>query len=411
MDFKGSFKRMVLSLVIVLLFFSHGTAADEELQGNHDHAPELKSYHDSNSEEKEDPVGSRIVAGMVTSPREAPQREGERRPDGGVQEDGLEGEEKEDLPTQPPPVGERPKEVPVVNGGTANMEPCLFPFLFLGKEYSDCTTDGRGDERLWCATTYDYDRDKRWGFCETEEQAEQRHVAEEAEKEYQSALRMINGTNRKSQNKELYEKLLKVAWKGHHKAMEKVAYAMLFGDYMTQNIPKAKELFEKLALEGSPKAQMALGFLYAAGLGVNSSQAKALVYYTFGALGGNLVAHMILGYRYWGGVGVPQSCESALTHYRLVANHVASDVSLTGGSAVQRVRLLDEVENPGSTSGMLEEDLIQYYQFLAEKGDVQAQVGLGQLHLHGGRGVEQNHQVNFQIIQTLALSCSLLYSM
>ncbi|CDQ99043.1 unnamed protein product [Oncorhynchus mykiss] len=156
--------------------------------------------------------------------------------------------------------------------------------------------------------------------------------------------------------------------------MEKVAYAMLFGDYMTQNIPKAKELFEKLALEGSPKAQMALGFLYAAGLGVNSSQAKALVYYTFGALGGNLVAHMILGYRYWGGVGVPQSCESALTHYRLVANHVASDVSLTGGSAVQRVRLLDEVENPGSTSGMLEEDLIQYYQFLAEKGDVQAQV-------------------------------------
>ncbi|XP_024252690.1 protein sel-1 homolog 1 isoform X1 [Oncorhynchus tshawytscha] len=394
MDFKGSFKtlRMVLSLVVLLVFFSHGTAADEELQGNHDHAPELKSYHDPNSEEEEDPVGSRIVAGMVTSAREAPQREGERRPDGGVQEGGQEGEEKEDLPTQPPPVEERPKEIPVVNGGTANREPCLFPFLFLGKEYSDCTTDGRGDERLWCATTYDYDRDKRWGFCETEEQAEQRHVAEEAEKEYQTALRMINGTNRKSQKKELYEKLLKVAWKGHHKAMEKVAYAMLFGDYMTQNISKAKELFEKLSLEGSPKAQMALGFLYAAGLGVNSSQAKALVYYTFGALGGNLVAHMILGYRYWGGVGVTQSCESALTHYRLVANHVASDVSLTGGTAVQRVRLLDEVENPGSTSGMLEEDLIQYYQFLAEKGDVQAQVGLGQLHLHGGRGVEQNHQ-------------------
>uniref|UniRef100_A0A8C9W5V1 SEL1L adaptor subunit of SYVN1 ubiquitin ligase n=1 Tax=Scleropages formosus TaxID=113540 RepID=A0A8C9W5V1_SCLFO len=174
-------------------------------------------------------------------------------------------------------------------------------------------------------------------------------------------------------NFRVYEKLMKAAGMGHSKALEKVAYAMLFGDYMTQNIPQAKDLFEKLALEGSPKAQTALGFLYAAGLGVNSSQAKALVYYTFGALGGNLVAHMILGYRYWGGVGVPQSCESALTHYRLVANH-GYDVSLMGGSAVQRVRLLEEMENPGSTSGMLEEDLIQYYQFLAEKGDVQAQV-------------------------------------
>uniref|UniRef100_A0A9J7YQW8 SEL1L adaptor subunit of SYVN1 ubiquitin ligase n=1 Tax=Cyprinus carpio carpio TaxID=630221 RepID=A0A9J7YQW8_CYPCA len=259
-------------------------------------------------------------------------------------------------------------KVPVAIGGTASGEPCIFPFLFQEKEYSECTTEGRGDGRLWCATTYNYNTDKKWGFCESE----------------------------------LYDRLLKVAEMGHAKAMEKVAYAMLFGDYLPQSIPQAKEIFEKLALEGSPKAQTALGFLYAAGLGVNSSQAKALVYYTFGALGGNLVAHMILGYRYWGGVGVPQSCESALTHYRLVANHVASDVSLTGGSAVQRIRLLDEVESPGSSSGMLEEDLIQYYQFLAEKGDVQAQVGLGQLHLHGGRGVEQNHQRAYEYFNQAA---------
>lgn len=68
------------------------------------------------------------------------------------------------------------------------------------------------------------------------------------------------------------------------------------------------------------------------------------------------------------------SFKSASSIFWPCAPLVASDVSLTGGSAVQRIRLLDEVENPGSTSGMLEEDLIQYYQFLAEKGDVQAQV-------------------------------------
>ncbi|XP_029983853.1 protein sel-1 homolog 1 [Sphaeramia orbicularis] len=389
MGYKGGFTKALrfYCLTVLLLVFVQGVTADEDQHGND--VPQLKSYNEADSEEEDMHLQSEIAADdSVTSVHEVDQSEADQQ----SPEDGLEGEEKEDLPEQPPPVEEKPKEVPLVNGGTAHGEPCIFPFLFQGKEYSDCTTDGRGDGRLWCATTYDYDQEKKWGFCETEEQAQQRLQAEEAEEQYQTVLRMLNATTRKSQKKELYEKLLKVAEKGHQKAMEKVAYAMLFGDYMNQNITKAKEMFEKLAMEGSPKAQTALGFLYAAGLGVNSSQAKALVYYTFGALGGNMIAHMILGYRYLGGVGVPQSCESALTHYRLVANQVASDVSLTGGSAVQKIRLLDEVENPGSTSGMLEEDLIQYYQFLAEKGDVQAQVGLGQLHLHGGRGVEQNHQ-------------------
>lgn len=72
---------------------------------------------------------------------------------------------------------------------------------------------------------------------------------------------------------------------------------------------------------------------------------------------------------------------------------MAEDVSLTGGNTVHRVRLMDEADTQGSGIGMLDEDLIQYYQFLAEKGDVQAQVGLGQLFYQGGRGVEINHEV------------------
>ncbi|XP_059504404.1 cation-independent mannose-6-phosphate receptor isoform X2 [Stegostoma tigrinum] len=42
---------------------------------------------------------------------------------------------------------------------------CRFPFKFFGNSYRECTTDGRTDGLLWCATTDDYDRDKAWGFC------------------------------------------------------------------------------------------------------------------------------------------------------------------------------------------------------------------------------------------------------
>ena len=51
----------------------------------------------------------------------------------------------------------------------------------------------------------------------------------------------------------------------------------------------------------------------------------------------------------------------------------------------------DELDNGGHNSGMLDNDLLEYYQLLADKGDVQAQVGLGQLHYQGGRGVHMDH--------------------
>lgn len=161
--------------------------------------------------------------------------------------------------------------------------------------------------------------------------------------------------------------------RGSLDAKAMIAWAELFGNPLPQNLDGAKETFKLLAQSGHPDGHMGLGFLYATGFNMNVSQAKALVHYMVGALGGNTWAQMVLGYRYWSGITVPPSCERALDHYRLVANKVSQSVSFSGGSAVQRIRLLDELEN-GYTTGILDNDLIEYYQLLAEKGDIQAQV-------------------------------------
>lgn len=146
-----------------------------------------------------------------------------------------------------------------------------------------------------------------------------------------------------------------------------------------------------------------MGFLYATGIGgVNASQGKALLHYTVAALGGDTRAQMVMGYRHWAGVTTPASCERALDFYRKVAKKVAEEVSLSGGPVVQRVRLLDEHENPGYSSGIFDQDLIEYYQLLAKKGDTQAQVGLGQLHYQGGRGVPLDHERAVQYFQHAA---------
>ncbi|XP_069714730.1 protein sel-1 homolog 1 isoform X2 [Phaenicophaeus curvirostris] len=395
-----------LALCLAALWAGAVSAADEE--GNKDESLESKTLS-AEDQVKDHSTGTRVVAGQIflESGKSDSQSEDEENFHNQEEEkenslEELNSVEMSNLLNKDLEEAEVESPVLTAIGGTADGEPCHFPFLFMEKEYAECTADGREDGRLWCATTYDYKKDQKWGFCETEEQSNKRRQMQEAEDVYQTGMKILNESSKKAQKREAYQYLLKAADMNHTKAMEKVSYALLFGDYLKQNIQSSKELFEKLTEEGSPKGQMALGFLYASGLGVNSSQAKALVYYTFGALGGNLIAHMILGYRYWAGIGVRQSCESALTHYRLVANHVASDISLTGGTVVQRIHLADEVENPGMASGMLEEDLIHYYQFLAEKGDVQAQVGLGQLHLHGGRGVEQNHQRAFEYFNQAA---------
>uniref|UniRef100_A0A1I8FED6 Sel1 repeat family protein n=1 Tax=Macrostomum lignano TaxID=282301 RepID=A0A1I8FED6_9PLAT len=96
------------------------------------------------------------------------------------------------------------------------------------------------------------------------------------------------------------------------------------------------------------------------------------------AIGGDPFGQMALAYRYWFGNG--SSSETALLF--LSAGESRGPRQPCCESAYWTTRRL-----PNGQTGAPDDDLIQYYQFLADKGDVNAQVGLGQLYFQGGRGV------------------------
>ncbi|XP_063079301.1 cation-independent mannose-6-phosphate receptor [Engraulis encrasicolus] len=48
---------------------------------------------------------------------------------------------------------------------TDKGELCVFPLLYNGKSLTACSTEGMTDGRPWCATTSDYNKDRKWGYC------------------------------------------------------------------------------------------------------------------------------------------------------------------------------------------------------------------------------------------------------
>nr|XP_020764445.1 protein sel-1 homolog 2 isoform X4 [Odocoileus virginianus texanus] len=217
---------------------------------------------------------------------------------------------------------------------------------------------------------------------------------EEGDQLFKTGIKILQQSKSQKQKAEAYIFFAKAADMGNLKAKEKMADALLFGNFGMQNITAAIQLYESLAKEGSYKAQNALGFLSSYGIGMEYNQAKALIYYTFGSAGGSMMSQMILGYRYLSGINVLQNCEVALSHYKKVADYIADKLEKSEGIPVEKVRLTERPENLSSNSEILDWDIYQYYKFLAERGDVQIQVSLGQLHLIGRKGLDQDYYGN-----------------
>ncbi|PPQ88450.1 hypothetical protein CVT25_011576 [Psilocybe cyanescens] len=163
---------------------------------------------------------------------------------------------------------------------------------------------------------------------------------------------------------------------------------------------------------GNATSQSYLSFFHATGFKdvVPVNQGKAQLYTTFAANGGDKGAQMALGYRYWSGIGTLESCDRALSWYGSAAEQAMAKFMSgpPGGRTLPQTatRLSDlngGIFGPGASvastginaqrpaikagvaraSGETWEDVLEYYLFNAERGEIDFAYRLGKIFYQG----------------------------
>ncbi|KAH9485480.1 putative Sel1-like repeat-containing protein C1B3.10c [Psilocybe cubensis] len=166
------------------------------------------------------------------------------------------------------------------------------------------------------------------------------------------------------------------------------------------------------AQTGNATSQSYISFFHATGFKdvVPVDQGKAQLYTTFAANGGDKGAQMTLGYRYWSGIGTSESCDSALSWYGSAAEQAMAKFMSgpPGGRTLPQTatRLSDlngGIFGPGASvastginaqrpavkagvaraSGETWEDVLEYYLFNAERGEIDFAYRLGKIFYQG----------------------------
>jgi SEL1 protein len=176
---------------------------------------------------------------------------------------------------------------------------------------------------------------------------------------------------------------------------------------------QAFEYYKELAsATGNSTAQYMLGFIYATGVGgaVERDQAKALLYHTFAAEQGNTRSQMTLGFRHHSGIGTARTCDKAAKSYKKVADkamaywrsgppggrnlvkesyHWADEAGGVYGEGAS-VSSSGFNANRDKNSHASTDDIMEYLDMLARKGDLKATFSLAKMYYDGTRNTKHN---------------------
>ncbi|KMP07440.1 ERAD-associated protein [Coccidioides immitis] len=220
-----------------------------------------------------------------------------------------------------------------------------------------------------------------------------------------------------SQLKDAVSLLESAAKDDNSDAIYLLAEMNFYGNYThPRNYSKAFQHYEKLAkLTGNSTAQYMLGFMYATGIGdaVERHQGMALLYHTFAAMGGNTKSQMTLAFRRYSGIGTPRNCDEAAFYYKQVADKAIAyyrsgppggrtlskdsyrwadaEGGVYGeGASVSSSGVNAHKDGVHSGSDANLDDVLEYLDLLAKKGDLKATFNLGKLYYDGSRHLPRN---------------------
>lgn len=231
-------------------------------------------------------------------------------------------------------------------------------------------------------------------------------------------------TNANSQPKKLSQPLAQAVTLLGEAAAEKnpdalfmLAEMNFYGNFThPRNYSEAFRRYHELAtLNGNASAQHMVGFMYATGIGgaVKQDPAKAMLYHTLAAEGGDIRSEMTIAYRHSSGIATPRNCDEAVYYYRSVASKAIAYMRSgpPGGHSLvkESYRIADEEggvygegasvssSGPNAKQGSLHsdafsslDDVVEYMDLQARKGDPRASFNLAKLNYDGARNARRD---------------------
>jgi SEL1 protein len=234
-----------------------------------------------------------------------------------------------------------------------------------------------------------------------------RHVADPIDTWQLAKTALLSGKFDEPTEAQLYAVIEKAAANREAGAREAIAEIAFFGSAsIDPDYRHAFTLFTSLYQEEhSAKAAHMLGLYYAEGIGVAADPARALLYHTVAAKADHLPSILTLAHWNMAGLHGDSDCAAARSHLFEAAKQV--DVELAKRkrkyrSVVPPDSIVEKKSRKDVLSMFPSKELIEYYRYSADRGQVESQTILGQVFYHGGADWDPDYKTAMTYFKSAA---------